>query len=77
MRAHPFASETLSISPGEQQMVSAIGRQQTVQSSTSDCSDCEVSTWSGKDSPQCGQTISVSQISSIPPRADWQRAPAR
>jgi CheY-like chemotaxis protein len=46
-------------------MVSAIGRQQTVQSSISDCSRCDVSTSNGNDSPQCGQVISVSTVSSM------------
>src|SRR4051794_11091349 len=46
-------------------MVSAIGRQQTVQSSINDCSLCEVSIWSGNASPQCGQMISVSTVCSI------------
>lgn len=62
---HPATSFTLSISPGRQRIVSAMGRQHTVQSSINDCSDCEVSTCSGNDSPQCGHTISVSITNSI------------
>src|SRR3954454_10488601 len=46
-------------------MVSAIGRQQTVQSSISDCSRSEVSTCNGNTSPQCGQAMSVSIVRSI------------
>src|SRR4051794_18564150 len=53
------------ISPGRQVTVRLIGRQQTVQSSTSVCSRCEVSIASANASPQCGQTISVSLISVI------------
>src|SRR4029077_16738172 len=56
---------TSTITPGWQRIVSAIGRQQTVQSSMSDCSAWEVSTWIGKTSPQCGHVISVSAINSI------------
>jgi hypothetical protein len=54
------------ISPGRQRIITEIGRQQTVQSSTSDCSRCEVSIWSANDSPQCGQMMSVSTIRFIP-----------
>jgi hypothetical protein len=42
-----------------------IGLQQTVQSSMSDCSDCDVSICIGKLSPQCGQVISAATIKSI------------
>src|SRR2546423_571437 len=49
--------------PGWQRTVRLIGRQQTLQSSISDCSACEVSICNGKTSPQCGQVISVSTIS--------------
>ena len=61
----PSSSKTLSISPGRQRIVSAIGRQHTVQSSINDCSRCEVSIWRGNVSPQCGHVISVSTVSSI------------
>ena len=50
--------------PGSHRIVRLIGRQQTVQSSIIDCSDCEVSICNGKTSPQCGQVISVSTINS-------------
>ena len=40
-----------------------------VQSSINVCSGCEVSTWIAKISPQCGQVISVWEISSILPNA--------
>ena len=52
-------------SPGRQRIVTEIGRQQTVQSSISDCSPCEVSIWSANDSPQCGQMMSASTIKFI------------
>src|SRR6266699_3132775 len=51
--------------PGSQRTVRLIGRQQTLQSSISDCSDCEVSICNGKTSPQCGQVTSVSTINCI------------
>ena len=54
------------IIPGnEKSIFRMIGRQQTLQSSIRVCFDCDVSTCRGNDSPQCGQTTSVSQISSI------------
>src|SRR5437588_10197704 len=53
------------MAPGRQRMVRLIGRQQTLQSSISDCSDCEVSICNGKTSPHCGQVTSVSTINCI------------
>jgi hypothetical protein len=47
-----------------------------VQSSINVCSGCEVSTWIGKTSPQCGQVISVWEISSILPNATGITDPA-
>src|SRR5205823_9649630 len=64
-RVQPASEVTLRISLGRQRTVRLIGRQQTVQSSINDCSDCEVSICSGKVSPQCGQVMSVSMTSSM------------
>lgn len=69
------------ISPGRLRICSVMGRQQTLQSSTSDCSPNEVSTRSGKASPQCGQTTVVSTSNSIrrahPIPPAWSPAPDR
>src|SRR5207248_10626086 len=59
--------------PGSHRSVRLIGRQQTVQSSISDCSDCEVSICNGKTSPQCGQVTSVSTINCIVVRCSCRR----
>ena len=73
----PFqAAQTRStIEPGSQRMLRLIGRQQTVQSSINDCSDWEVSIWSGKTSPQCGQVMFASTTNCIlSPSELWRQA---